>query len=435
MIGVTSGTASRGRRGFTLAEMLVVVGIILLVMALALPAFTVIASSRSAESARNVVASSLVRARGEAIRRGQPCGVFFYIDPDSGRSGVAIVTLDPLTDIDPYNEYMPFYRGTTVSPPSLPTPTRDYQGGTLNPLTSELNEPAMRADRVVVLGADGDATTPNPDYTGNYSAFNGRPIIVITEKSREPPGLVDPGDTTNEPGLVGNSDNPSSYETIYWSPSVLGGLGTLELVSGIDPVLLSPGAAVQVVLGQTLENLSPPPAGDGAYPANDPEFGYKYSIRGPGTSDPDDDAFIERYASAGLILFDAEGHLIQSQYRIDRESRLGRVMGLETVRDLNGGQIDEYIQEETVLGVVIYEKDAFESAVRATGRAIGRVASLPRWRTPSQRRFNVPDTEGDLRFFTRTAGGHRTFKARRWRGTLATTNTPRSDGWTPTRSR
>ena len=105
--------AAGRRRGFSLAEVMVAVGIILLVLVIALPAFTAIVGSRGVESARNVVAAAIVRARGEAIRRGAPCGVFFYVDPDTGRAGAAIVTLDPLTDPDPYDEYKSFARTTT----------------------------------------------------------------------------------------------------------------------------------------------------------------------------------------------------------------------------------------------------------------------------------------------------------------------------------
>ena len=77
----------RPRQGFTLTEMLVIIGVILLVLAIALPAFTAIVGSRSIESARNIVAASVVRARGEAIRRGQPCGVFFYVDGETADHG------------------------------------------------------------------------------------------------------------------------------------------------------------------------------------------------------------------------------------------------------------------------------------------------------------------------------------------------------------
>jgi prepilin-type N-terminal cleavage/methylation domain-containing protein len=68
------------RRGFTLVELMIAVGIIVLMLALALPAFRAITGSRSTEGATNLVASMLSRARTDAIAGGQPYGVAFFYD-------------------------------------------------------------------------------------------------------------------------------------------------------------------------------------------------------------------------------------------------------------------------------------------------------------------------------------------------------------------
>jgi prepilin-type N-terminal cleavage/methylation domain-containing protein len=415
-------SAAARRRGFTLAEMLVVVGIILLVMALALPAFTVIVSSRSVESARNIVASTIVRARGEAIRRGQPCGVYFYVDPDTGRSGAALVTIDPLSDPDPYHEYQLFTRGNA-------TVQRDYQGGSYDPLNFDTvttgtppdNEPAMTSDRVVVLGGDGDPAGPPDDpgtaqaentYPAGYAAFNGRPIVVtlrhtsqdtdVSTTQNDNPGLSNPGDTTNETApqnqLVTSLD-PSTMVSDFWKFDAdigvpdLAEIGSLELISGIEPVLLPPGASLQVILGETLEDTAADSTGD-------VEDGLGYAVKDDGATDPDDDAFLERYARSGLILFDAEGHLIQAPYRIYASSRLGRRMGLDLVPDPDSppARIQQYFVDTTVMGLVIYEKDAFESAA-GDGTALvwrgGLIASMADPTTPLD---DFQPTEGDVTF-------------------------------------
>lgn len=76
---------SKVPNAFTLTEMLIVVSIIIIVLAMAIPAFRFISGSRSTESAQNQVASLLSRARADAIGLQKIHGVFFYIDPATDR--------------------------------------------------------------------------------------------------------------------------------------------------------------------------------------------------------------------------------------------------------------------------------------------------------------------------------------------------------------
>lgn len=92
---------SRGRlchtTGFTLIEMLVVMGIIVLALAMAIPTIRYLTGSKSEQSAENVVAAMLARARSDAIGLQQPMGVLFAIDNASDRDVVMEVqqTIQP----------------------------------------------------------------------------------------------------------------------------------------------------------------------------------------------------------------------------------------------------------------------------------------------------------------------------------------------------
>ena len=76
---------------FTLTEILIVIGLIVLVLALAIPAFNFITGSRSVDAGENLVSAMLGRARALAINTNQPVGVAFFREPVQDRSAMAIV--------------------------------------------------------------------------------------------------------------------------------------------------------------------------------------------------------------------------------------------------------------------------------------------------------------------------------------------------------
>ena len=116
-MGATPSLPTRARaltrRGFTLTEILIVIGLIVLVIALAMPAFNAMTGGRSIDAATNQLSAMLGRARMEAIGLQEPRGLLFYRDPATGRvaarlvrtgsttaTGVNFVSLD-LTPSDP----------------------------------------------------------------------------------------------------------------------------------------------------------------------------------------------------------------------------------------------------------------------------------------------------------------------------------------------
>jgi prepilin-type N-terminal cleavage/methylation domain-containing protein len=98
------------RRAFTLTELLVVIGIIVLMLVLALPTLSLLSGSRSIGGAQNQIAAALAVARTGAMGLAQGAGtpggianqsvnnftetvegIFFYVDPITGRRMMQLV--------------------------------------------------------------------------------------------------------------------------------------------------------------------------------------------------------------------------------------------------------------------------------------------------------------------------------------------------------
>jgi prepilin-type N-terminal cleavage/methylation domain-containing protein len=85
-------------RGFTLAELLIVIALIVLLVAMAVPAFNFITGSRSVDGAQNQIAAFLGRARSEAIGLQEVRGVFFFLDTRTDRVNMTLVRSVPKPD-------------------------------------------------------------------------------------------------------------------------------------------------------------------------------------------------------------------------------------------------------------------------------------------------------------------------------------------------
>lgn len=111
------------RSAFTLTEILIVIALIVLMLALAVPAFNIIRGSRSTDSAQNQVAAMLGHARADAIGLQKIHGVMFFIDPSTGRVNAAEVqeadypdpannpTRDVYLDIDTDTDFLALPQG------------------------------------------------------------------------------------------------------------------------------------------------------------------------------------------------------------------------------------------------------------------------------------------------------------------------------------
>ena len=116
------------RRAFTLVEILIVLGIIILMAAAAVPAFRFIVGARSLDGAHNIASAMVARARTQALVDHRGTGVFFYLDPAADRTTMTLVQLEGEALPDPdFIEYEGWANGQAASPPApLPPPAITY---------------------------------------------------------------------------------------------------------------------------------------------------------------------------------------------------------------------------------------------------------------------------------------------------------------------
>lgn len=124
-LATTKAPATR-RKALTLMEIMVVIGIIVLVMALAVPALSVW-ESRKVQEAINLTSNLLKRAQAKAVSEHSPLGLFFYIEPETGSQ--YIWPIEPAVQNDPADPASPRLTADRfilreVEPFKLPKPMR-----------------------------------------------------------------------------------------------------------------------------------------------------------------------------------------------------------------------------------------------------------------------------------------------------------------------
>jgi prepilin-type N-terminal cleavage/methylation domain-containing protein len=133
------GKKSRVRcTGFTLVELLTVLGIMVVILAVAVPVFDSMTGSHSTAAAQNIIASTLATARADAIFNRQITGVFFFLDPATGRFAMAEVQADTQRN-----------GGVTYTPGGGAIPPANANGDGTYPVTPPPNNGPLTALEMV----------------------------------------------------------------------------------------------------------------------------------------------------------------------------------------------------------------------------------------------------------------------------------------------
>ncbi|MGC4031299.1 MAG: prepilin-type N-terminal cleavage/methylation domain-containing protein [Tepidisphaeraceae bacterium] len=208
------------RAGFTLMELLVVMGILVILLVIALPIFDYITGARSAEAGVNVASAMVGRARALALNREDDkyVGVLFYNEPDTDRDAMQIVEVDA-GDIDTSLErYVSWqnsasYRQAIVTPPQRP------------------------ADVVYSQVLD-------PTLGGAGSPYNNRPVVKRFE------AIADSSGAGSHPA------NGTTFTNAYWGVRVVG--NTIPVSLDAEVQYLPKGVRARVLMRRNAVSVSRP---------------------------------------------------------------------------------------------------------------------------------------------------------------------------------
>lgn len=141
------------RRAFTVVELLIVIGIIVLMLALAVPAFNLLMGSRGEQATANQIAALIARSRQNALRGVDDySGVLFYRTPADGRKWATFVNSS---------------RDDLIALPAFPELWLDTDGSETVEIAAGIEFP----DDAVTIGA----ARQDDGYTGFNS---GRGLVV-----------------------------------------------------------------------------------------------------------------------------------------------------------------------------------------------------------------------------------------------------------------
>jgi prepilin-type N-terminal cleavage/methylation domain-containing protein len=301
------------RKGFTLIEVLVVLTIILIIAIAALPAIRFITGSRSIESAQNIAAAMIGRARSQALIDNSHRGVFFFVDPVTDRTNMAIVGQAGDDVSGPYSGW------TMPNPPLSAANPIDRPGNNYDPGNSVTRvtyyasgNPAPIIQSLVVML---NANFPGPTYTetnANYPVGAPQPIrryVVRPYGCIRTPTIANSANANRPTVPTGNG---------FWGDI----LTSLEIFADSDFQMLPQGVGIQL--------LNSNPTGQGNF---------------------------DRYLRTGCIMFDKKGRFDSVPWSVTLNSTLGRA--LHVSRNLDLGTVGGVSRMYSQFGIAIYDRQQF----------------------------------------------------------------------------
>ena len=315
----------RHRVGFTLLEVLVVLTIIVLIAASALPAFRFITGSRSLESTQNIAGAMIGQARTAAVIGHQPHGVFFVFDPVNSRTTMALVKQE---GDDTTNPDLDAYKGWTDGKDQLPTLAISYYDS-----SNTVDGPSF-ADTLTIYGKEQFRPAALPAIA--------KPTLRMFKCGR-----------FHATAAAGNSPRRTSPPAPAPAPGpfwIAAAPLFLDIVANTDLQLLPPGVGVQLINDQK-------------------------SFTGVAS-------YHDRYLRTGCILVDANGQFTSINYDVSPLSRLGRSLRLplppggRTLQNQNytAGGVATFIGTGagqsynlfSQFGLVLYDRQALKAATATT---------------------------------------------------------------------
>ncbi len=167
---------------FTLTELLIVIGIMVMLFAMAVSAFRAITGNRSVAVAQNQVAAMLGQARNNAIAKQIPRGVVVYQDFSTRQINVALVGGTPTSpyalDFADNTDVLPLPAGVGVG--SAVGSSAPYYFIPSPPASGVTYTPNITYTPVVVLFDGSGRFLPNVNYTFTGSIAGSTPRFLDT---------------------------------------------------------------------------------------------------------------------------------------------------------------------------------------------------------------------------------------------------------------